>query len=110
MIEDKEQDAQTIVCEVSDSLVESGKESIGTADGFDEALVGVGVRGSETVALYSVSKSVKMLCDNDGMASWCGCVTEWDAFQFLMENIIEDWGSEPGMPIWVFDGEWAAQL
>ena len=39
-----------------------------TADGFEQALIGVGVQAMNYVAIYDYDKCVKILMDRDGMS------------------------------------------
>ena len=58
------------------------------ADGFDEALIGIGRRCSqEDVLVYDFNKAVKILMDRDGM-------TEEEAFEYLEFNTLGAWVGE----------------
>lgn len=65
------------------------------ADGFDEALIGIGRRCSqEDVLVYDFDKAVKILVDRDKMA-----VDE--AMEFLEYNTLNAWVGEE-TPMFVF--------
>jgi len=65
------------------------------ADGFDEALIGIGRRCSqEDVLVYDFDKAVKILVDRDKMA-----VDE--AMEFLEYNTLGAWVGEE-TPLFVF--------
>ena len=63
-------------------------ESLLTADGFDEAFVGIGRRCSRPdVAVYDVSKMVSILVKRDGMS-------EEEAIEYIEFNTIGAWVGE----------------
>lgn len=68
------------------------------ADGFEDALVGVGERcGQPTLAVYDYNKCVRILMDRDGM-------TFIDACEFLDFNSVGAWAGEH-TPIWLKTAE-----
>ncbi len=66
------------------------------ADGFDNALVGLGYRcGKPALAVYSVQKCIALLQERDGMSYD-------EALEYLEFNSIGAWVGEM-TPIWMYD-------
>jgi hypothetical protein len=66
------------------------------ADGFDDAIVGVGnVHGQDDVLIYSAEKCVDVLVKRDGM-------TEQDALEFCEFNVFQAYLGE-GTPIFMWE-------
>jgi hypothetical protein len=71
-------------------------DGVMTADGLDNALVGVGRRcGQPTLAVYSVNKVLEILMKRDGM-------TDEEAVEYFEYNIEGSWMGE-NTPIWLYD-------
>ena len=65
------------------------------ADGFDEALIGIGRRCSqEDILVYDFNKAVKILMDRDKM-------TEEEAMEYLEFNTVGAWVGEE-TPVFVY--------
>lgn len=65
------------------------------ADGFEDALIGVGRRcGQPTLAVYDVGKCVEILVDRDGM-------THEEAIEFFEFNVVGAWVGE-GTPMFLY--------
>ena len=66
-----------------------------TADGLENALMGVGRRwGQPTLAVYDVNKVLEILMKRDGM-------TDEEAVEYFEFNIEGSWVGE-GTPIWFY--------
>jgi len=66
-----------------------------TADGLEDALMGVGRRcGQPTLAVYDVNKVLEILMKRDGMS-------DVEAVEFFEFNIEGSWVGE-GTPIWFY--------
>ena len=66
-----------------------------TADGFDEALVGLARRpGQPTLAVYDFNKAVDLLQSRDGM-------TASEAEEYLEFNTVGAWMG-PNTPLWLY--------
>jgi hypothetical protein len=86
---------RTPVEELREQLVSMNPEAL-YADGFEDALVGIGYRcGQLALAVYSVQKCVGILIERDGM-DYEG------AMEFLEFNSIGAWVGEH-TPIWMYD-------
>ena len=77
---------------VEERLSERNPDAL-LADGLDEALLGVGGRFTECLAVYSTDRAIKIFQERDGM-SW---EEAWDHFQF---NVVGSWVG-PGTPIFL---------
>ena len=67
------------------------------ADGFDEAILGVGFRcGQKDILVYSIDKCIQILMKGDNM-------TLEEASEYLEFNSIGAWVGEE-TPIWVDEG------
>ena len=65
------------------------------ADGFDDAVVGIGYRcGQEHLLVYDVEKGVNILMTRDGM-------TLEEAEDFFEFNVAGSWAGS-GTPIWLY--------
>ena len=70
-------------------------EELVTADGFDNAFIGIGERiNLDSVAVYDVDKCIDILVSRDGM-------TYEEAMEFFDFNIKRAWVGEK-TPIWVY--------
>lgn len=68
------------------------------ADGFEDALVGLGVRCSQpTLAVYSYAKAVDILMRRDGM-------THAEAIEWMEYNVVGAWVGE-NTPLWLRDDQ-----
>ena len=80
---------------IKDSIAEHNPEAL-LADGFDGALVGIGVRcGQPTLAVYSYSKAVDVLMARDGM-------THEEAIEWMDFNVVGAWMGI-STPVWLID-------
>ena len=71
------------------------EENILTADGFDDAILGIGVRcGQPPIAVYDVKKVINILIERDGM-------TPDEAVEHFDFNIEGSWVGEQ-TPIWLY--------
>jgi hypothetical protein len=66
------------------------------ADGFEEALLGIGIHFSKHVAIYSYSRCISILMDRDGM-------TEEEADEYMDFNVLGAYVGEY-TPIFLMDG------
>ena len=74
---------------------EESLEGLLTADGFDDALIGIGERiNLDSVAVYDVDKCIDILVSRDGM-------TYEEAVEFFDFNVKGSWVGEK-TPIWVY--------
>ena len=75
-----------------------GEEELGklvTADGFEDALIGIGERiNLGSVAVYDVDKCIDILMSRDGM-------NRTEALEFFDYNVKGAWVGEK-TPIWVY--------
>lgn len=79
---------------IRDSVIEHNPEAL-FAIGFEDALVGVGVRcGQTSLAVYSYNKAVEVLIKK-GM-------TYEEAVEWMSFNVVGAWAGEH-TPIWVYD-------
>lgn len=65
------------------------------ADGFEDALLGIGIHFSKHVAIYSYSKCVSILVNRDGM-------TEDEAHEYMDFNVLGAYVGEY-TPIFLMD-------
>ena len=81
--------------EIREKLENMNPEAL-YADGFEDALVGIGYRcGQQALAVYSVQKCIAILRERDGM--------DYDgALECLEFNSIGAWVGEH-TPIWMYD-------
>tara|TARA_R110000822_G_scaffold82279_1_gene194736 strand:- start:47 stop:313 length:267 start_codon:yes stop_codon:yes gene_type:complete len=77
----------------------NGVPDLLTADGFDEAIIGVGSRcGQPDIVVYSRDKAIEILM-RDGMSYD-------EAVEYFEFNVAGAWVGEE-TPIWVYsEGEW----
>jgi hypothetical protein len=76
-------------------LDEEALEGLLTADGFDDALIGIGERiNLDSVAVYDVDKCIDILMSRDGMS-------REEAVEFFDFNVKGSWVGEK-TPIWVY--------
>jgi len=76
-------------------LDEEALEGLLTADGFDDALIGIGERiNLDSVAVYDVDKCIDILMSRDGMS-------REEAVEFFDFNVRGSWVGEK-TPIWVY--------
>tara|TARA_Y100000310_G_scaffold344071_1_gene454932 strand:+ start:1981 stop:2283 length:303 start_codon:yes stop_codon:yes gene_type:complete len=76
-------------------LGEEALEGLLTADGFDDALIGIGERiNLDSVAVYDVDKCIDILMSRDGMS-------REEAVEFFDFNVKGSWVGEK-TPIWVY--------
>jgi len=79
---------------VRDWLEDFGEELL-LADGFDEAVIGVGERcGQPPLVVYDAEKCIAILMQRDGMS-------HQDAIDFFMTNTVGAWVGEK-TPIFVW--------
>jgi hypothetical protein len=79
--------------EIIRHLEESNPDAL-TADGFDEALIGIARRcGQPDLAVYDIDKCIQILVERDGM-------TEEQAREYLEFNSIGAWVGD-STPIWL---------
>ena len=64
-----------------------------TADGFDDAIIGIETKGEVPRVVYSVDLMIKSLCDNHGWSMD-------EAIDFINYNVIGSYLGE-GMPLYV---------
>ena len=77
------------------ALGEEALEGLLTADGFDDALIGIGERITlDSVAVYDVDKCIDILMSRDGMS-------REEAVEFFDFNVKGSWVGEK-TPIWVY--------
>jgi hypothetical protein len=83
--------------QIRDMLADSNPEAL-FADGFEDALVGVGYRcGQPSLAVYDYELAVKVLIERDDM--------EYEeAVEFLEFNSVGAWMGEH-TPVWLIRGE-----
>jgi len=67
------------------------------ADGFDEAIVGLGERSGVEIVIYDYGKSVEILVERDEL-------TEEDAHDHMGFNVVGSWVGD-GTPMWVHMAE-----
>jgi len=67
------------------------------ADGFNDALIGVGYQFNQKLAVYDYNKCINILCDRDGM-------TIEEAGEYMEYNVVGAWVGD-GTPIFVHVGE-----
>jgi hypothetical protein len=84
------------ICEYLETLIgEEALEGLLTADGFDDALIGIGERiNLGSVAVYDVDKCIDILMSRDGM-------DHKEAREFFENNVKGSWVGEK-TPIWVY--------
>ena len=76
-------------------LDEEALEGLLTADGFDDALIGIGERiNLDSVAVYDVDKCIDILMSRDGMS-------REEAVEFFDFNVRGSWVGKK-TPIWVY--------
>jgi hypothetical protein len=64
------------------------------ADGFDEAIIGIGERcGQDPIVVYSVDVAIEILMERDGMDAS-------EAMEYLEFNVIGAWVGT-STPLWV---------
>ena len=84
------------ICEYLETLI--GEEEVAklvTADGFDDALIGIGERiNLGSVAVYDVDKCIDILMSRDGMS-------HKEAVEFFDYNVKGLWVGER-TPIWIY--------
>ena len=66
------------------------------ANGFEEALIGVGRQFTRSLAVYDYDKCVSILMSRDGM-------DEHDAIEFIEFNVVGTWVGE-NTPVFVARG------
>jgi len=68
------------------------------ADGFKEAILGIGVRcGQDDILVYDVDKCIEILMQKDNM-------TFEEASEYLEFNVVGAWLGK-GTPIWLYKTE-----
>jgi len=75
-------------------IEEWAKQEILSADGFDDAIVGLARRSDLVVVAYSVDKMLKIMVD--------GGISQEDAREYFEYNIVDAWVGE-NTPVYIED-------
>jgi len=75
-------------------IEEWAKQEILSADGFDDAIVGLARRSDLVVVAYSVDKMLKIMVD--------GGISQEDAREYFEYNIVDAWVGE-STPVYIED-------
>ncbi len=78
-------------------MIDEEDDGVITADGFDDALIGIGQQFNRSIAVYDTGKVIEILMERDGL-------TEEEAIEHFEFNIIGAWVGEQ-TPIFVERGK-----